>query len=315
MSSLNRNVTSNKSKHLLVENELKKLKTFDSSYFIDKSHFEEDGTQNYLVFQPMYRYFKRIAGVGNGNYIYYWQSKGLSDEKINSITASNYSVTPFLDYYGTKTRVEFSGSCLKQDKVTFNHGKIVNIYIVYEISKSINISDYLTLENCLFGAVSLTKNADIDRCGYSGYGIGFDRHGSFSFPGTGLGRNVIIFGVDMSSSTKIDNRKKDILILGKGPTQGLEHTLSAEKMYSINFTENIKKFCLSLHYNKENSYLFVNGTKIINFKRKDLGILPHPLCLGNISKEWSLDNMKKRDSIDMFVILVLIMMLLQLMIF
>ena len=108
---------SNKSKHLLDKNELKKLKTFDSSYFIGKSHFEEDGTQNYLAFQPKYRYFKRIAGVGNGNYIYYWQSKGFSDERINSITVSNYSVTPFLDYYGTKTRVEFSGSCLKQDKL------------------------------------------------------------------------------------------------------------------------------------------------------------------------------------------------------
>ena len=69
----------------------------------------------------------------------------------------------------------------------------------------------------------------------------------------------------MSSSTKIDNRKKDILILGKGPTQGLEHTLSAEKMYSINFTEKNKKFCLSLHYNKENSYLFANDTEIIKF--------------------------------------------------
>ena len=65
----------------------------------------------------------------------------MSDERINSITASNYSVTPFLDFYGAKTRAEFSWSCLKQDKVTFNHGKIVNIYIVYEISKSINISD------------------------------------------------------------------------------------------------------------------------------------------------------------------------------
>ena len=64
---------------------------------------------------------------------------------------------------------------------------------------------------------------------YSGYGIGFDRHGSFSFPGTGLGGNVLIFGVDMSSLTKIDNRKKYILSLGKGPTKGLEHTLSAEK--------------------------------------------------------------------------------------
>ena len=142
----------------------------------------------------------------------------------------------------------------------------------------------------------MTKNADIDRYKYSGYGIGFDRHGSFSFPGTRLGRNVKIFGVDMSSSTKTDNRKKDILILGKGPTQGLEHTLSAEKMYSINFTEKNKKFCLSLHYNKENSYLFVNGTEIIKFKSKDVEVLPYQLCLKNISREWSVYNMKKKKN-------------------
>ena len=203
----------------------------------------------------MYRYFnvQIITGVGSGNYIYYWQSKGLSDERINSIKTPNHSITPNLNYYGTTTRIKFNGSCLEQDKVIFNHGKVVNIYIVYEISKSINISDYLTLENCLIGAVTLTKNADIDRYGYSGYEIGFDRHGSFPFPGTGLGRNVIIFGVDMSSPTKIDNRKKDILILGKGPTQGLEHLLSAEKIYSIDFTEHNKNFCLSLHYNGANS--------------------------------------------------------------
>ena len=98
------------------------------------------------------------------------------------------------------------------------------------------------LENCLFGAVTLTKNTDIDKYGYSGYGIGFDRHGSFSFPGTGVGKNAICFGVDMSSSTKIDTRKKGILILGKGPTQGLEHTLSTKKMYLNNFREHNKKF-------------------------------------------------------------------------
>ena len=84
----------------------------------------------------------------------------------------------------------------------------------------------------------MTKNSDIDKHKYSGYGIRIDRDESFSFPSGGTGRNVvIIFGVDMSSSTRIDNKIKDILILGKGPTQGLEHTLSAEKMYSINFTE------------------------------------------------------------------------------
>ena len=122
-----------------------------------------------------------------------------SDERINSIKTTNLSITLNVSYYGTYMRVEFKESCLKLYKVTFNHGKAVNIYIVYKISKSINISDYPTLENCLFGAVNLTKNADIDKYKYSGYGIGFHRHGNFSFPGTGLDKNVITFGVDMSS--------------------------------------------------------------------------------------------------------------------
>ena len=106
----------------------------------------------------------------------------------------------------------------------------------------------------------------------------------FSFPGGGFGQKVLIFGVDMSSSTHIDNKKKDILILGKGLTQGLEHTLTAEKIYSINFTVTKKKFCLSLYYNGVNSYLFVNGTEIYKFKAKDSEIVATPLCLGNISK-------------------------------
>ena len=94
----------------------------------------------------MYRYSKQITGVVNGNYIYYWKSKGLSDERTNSIKMPNHSITPNLDYYGAKTRVKFNGSCLKQDSVTFNHKKVVNVCIVYEISKSFDISDYPTLE-------------------------------------------------------------------------------------------------------------------------------------------------------------------------
>ena len=93
---------------------------------------------------------------------------------------------------------------------------------------------------------------------YSGYGIGFDRRESFSFPSGGFGQNVLIFGIDKSFSTHIDNKKKDILVLGIGPTQELEHTLTAEKMYSITFTVTKKKFCSNLHYNGANSYLFVN---------------------------------------------------------
>ena len=85
----------------------------------------------------------------------------MSDKKINSIKTFNHSITPNLSYYGTKTRVEPNGSCLEQDRVTFNHGKLVNICIVYEISKNTNISDYPTLGNCLSRAVSLTKNSDI----------------------------------------------------------------------------------------------------------------------------------------------------------
>ena len=75
--------------------------------------------------------------------------------------------------------------------------------------------------------------------------------------------------------------------------QGLEHTLTAEKMHSINFTVTNKKFCLSLHYNGANSYLFVNGTEIYKFKSKDSEIFVGPICLGNISKDWLVDNMKR----------------------
>ena len=160
----------------------------------------------------------------------------------------------------------------------------------------------------------MTRNSDINKYGYSGYGIGFDRKSHFSFPNGGFGQNLIIFGVDMSSSAHVDNKKKDILIRGKGPMQGLEHTLTAEEMYSINFTVSKKKFCLSLHYNGPNSYLFVNGAKIYKFKVKDSEITAASLCLGNISKNWSVDNVKKLDLMDMSMILMLIMMQLMLMI-
>ena len=169
--SLNRKITQNKSKHLLVENELNKLKTFDSDYFIGESHFGEDATQNYLIFQPMYRYFKMIT---NTVYISSWKSKGLSTESIKPPTRYDNSLTPALNYYGTKTRLKFTGSCLKQSKISCNHGKVVNIYLVYELGAS-----RPTLKNFLFGAATLTKNADIDKYGYSRYGIGFDRRGNF----------------------------------------------------------------------------------------------------------------------------------------
>ena len=198
-----------------------------------------------------------------------------------------------IDYLGNKIRVKFTRRYLKQPKISYNRGAIVNIYISYEMGASSSQNNNPTLKKYLFGAVTLTKNADIDKYGCSGYGIGFDRRSSFSFPGGGFGQNVLIFGVDMSSAAHIDNKKKDILVIGKRPTQRLEHTLTAEKMCSINFTATRKKFCLSLHYNRENSYLFVNGTEIYKLKAKDSQIETSPLYLGNIYKDWSKDNMKK----------------------
>ena len=128
LSGLNRKITKNKTDHLIVKNELNKLKTFDSGYFIGKSHFEEDGTQNYLVFQPMSKYFK----IGNSDYVLSWKSKGLSAESITPPSAPNNFLNPSFNYLGTKIRARFSGSCLKQDKSIYSHRKIVNIYIVYE---------------------------------------------------------------------------------------------------------------------------------------------------------------------------------------
>ena len=214
-------------------------------------------------------------------------------ESIKAVSTSSNSLTPSLNYYGTKIRVKFTGSFLKQSKISYTHEKVVNIYIVYELGASSSSDSDTTLKNYLFVAVTLTENADIEKYKYSGYGIGFDRRSSISFPGGGFGPNILLFGVDMSSTVHIDNKGKDTLVLGKGQTQGLESTLTAEKMYSINFTVTKRKFCFSLYYNGVNSYLFVNDTEIYKFKAKDSEIVAIPLCLGNISKDWSADNTKR----------------------
>ena len=172
MSSPNRKFTQNKTENLLVKNVLSKLKTFYSSYFIGDNHFEEDGRQNYLVFQSISKYFKVIT---NTDYVSSYKSKGLSSESIKPPAISDNSLTLALSYYGTKAEVKFTGSCLKQSKISYTHGKVVNIYIVYELGASSSHNNDPTLKNCLFGASTLAKNADIDKYGCSGYGIGFDK--------------------------------------------------------------------------------------------------------------------------------------------
>ena len=150
------------------------------------------------MFQPIYRYFKFIA---NTSFISEWISQGLSSESIKPPTTSNYSFAPVINKYGTKTGAKFTGSCLQQSKLTYTHKEIVNIYVVYELGASSSNDNDPTLKNCLFGAVTLTKNTHIDRR--------FDRRSSFSFPDGGFGQNIIIFGVDMSYSTHIDKKERN----------------------------------------------------------------------------------------------------------
>ena len=126
VSSIDSKIAKNQTQNEYIENEFKKLKTLDLSYFIGKSHFEEDDAQNYLVFQPVKRYIKI-----NGKYNSSWKSKGLSDESITPYAISDNSLTPLIDYYGSKVRAKFNKSCLKQpNMLTHDYGSKVNIYIV-----------------------------------------------------------------------------------------------------------------------------------------------------------------------------------------
>ena len=147
-------------------------------------------------------------------------------------------------YDMSKIRIKFDGSFLNVFPASIIHGKIVNIYIVYEVTYFHNIDHYLTLRNALFGSVKLTKNAhtDIGKYKYSAYDIGFDGKGYFSI-GDELGRNLVIFGENMDSLPFSDNKGKHVLTLGKGPTEGLgEHSLAAEKCIPLILLKLIQNF-------------------------------------------------------------------------
>ena len=141
----------------------------------------------------------------------------MSNEKFTPPYTANKSLSPKPIWNNSKKRLKFKGSCLKQeDKASFTPNNVINLFIVYKLdtwSRDLNIG--FTLKDCLFGSVKLTKNADPDKYKYSGYGIGCDSHLEFSLPDGSMGKNVIILGVDMSSSVHIDNKKKDILVLVK----------------------------------------------------------------------------------------------------
>ena len=213
-------VTKNKSKDLLLDNELKKLKTFDTDYFEGKNYFEgDDGTQNTLVFQVKSIYFRHDTGGKTvGGLVIYpydiWKSKGSFDQSLyyslNTVAVATKLIRRTHVVLGTDEY--FQGV----NEITTNNS-IVNISIVYKLSlKSITTNNALKI--CLFGAIKASRpndTTDSDKYIYSEYGIGFDHTSVFTHPESNLARNIIIFGADMSRSVYASNKTQNILVLGK----------------------------------------------------------------------------------------------------
>ena len=172
----------------------------------------------YLILQPLYYTLKRL---GDTEKVISWKCKGLSTEKLATPTTTDNTHSPSIKWYkNSNFCLIFKGSCLKPKNATFTSSDIINYFVVYELDTwSRDLNSYFTLKGCLFGGVKLAKNADLDKYIYSGYGSRFDSRSEFLLSDCSVGKNVIIFGIDISSSVHSDNKKKDISILGNGPTQ------------------------------------------------------------------------------------------------
>ena len=248
--------------------------------------------QSYFLFEPNSKSFSRNGGV-----VHSWISKGIHNYSKNSdlfsVHNSNNDSSSLLNQ-SNKLGVTFNGNYMKQNKLGYPHGTVVKIYIVYELkNRSTDPADF-TVSNGLFETANLTKNLNTSYYQYNGYGICFDSGGSFTSGNVTNGKNVIIFCVNTQNSIHSTNKTQNIYLIGKDFIQRINNmTINAEKIYKTNFTEYSKKFVLSLHYNGDDSYLFVNRTQELKFKStinyKDRNLL----CLDNISSDWSLTNSTK----------------------
>ena len=197
------------------------------------------------------------------------------------------------DYY-----VNLSGNHFQQNKTNvFNiyNNVVTNIYCVYKLDPISSSRDgTFTVQNALFGSIQITKNADTSKYKYEGYGICFDEGGTFGIGNITNGRNVLIYGVHESSLTHANNKANNIFVMGDGFVQGInDMTLYAEKIYSQNFTQPNKKFVLSLHYNNNDSYFFINGKQELKFKAKPDQLIKEKLCIGNLSDQWTTSESEK----------------------
>ena len=194
--------------------------------------------QSYLVFIPDKKYIKYFTTYFR---IESKKSNGMSEESIENIKESVSNFAPTFVDHRLLLDMTFNGHCLIKNNISIPK-EVINLDIIYKLSPWLrNLNRDFILNNCLFGPLKPTKNADPDKFKHSDYGRGFYSRSEFSTTVGIMGRKVIIFGSDMSSSADVDNKNKDILILGEGPTQGLdETTLTAVVKYSINFTQQIK---------------------------------------------------------------------------
>ena len=253
--------------------------------------------QSYLVYDCKMHSFQFTAGK-----ISACKSTGIFNYLGNSNSKDSKAVLPSLRNDG-RMHVSLSGNQFQQDKVIIpNNDNAVNIYCVYQLDPIASTrDDTFTVQNALFGAMEITKNADTSKYNYKGYGICFDEGNSFghtiregNFDHTTNARNVLIFGVEMSSSVHATNRANHVYVMGKGFVQGInDTTIYAENNFYRNFTDPGKTFVLSLHYNGDESYLFVNGRQQLKFKCKTDQLVKGKLCIGNLSDQWTASESEK----------------------
>ena len=191
------------------------------------------------------------------------KSKGVYNSKLKPLyTAFLHSKN--LSEYRIEIKFEKDPLAVEENNYT---SKVANGYIVCDLDAwpKIPLRNF-TINNCLFGAASITKNISKEKYMYGGYGTAFNGKDEWSFDND-TARNVVFFGVDNSSSSHADNLKNNFLVLGEGDIFGINGSFGApEKKVSINFSKANKKFCWSLYYNADNSYLFVNGKEISNLR-------------------------------------------------
>ena len=240
--------------------------------------------KHHLVYECKSSSFDTTITISNNTKIITWKSTGMFCNNMTAVKNASEDL-PELKVYGDYY-VYLSGNRFQKntDILKIFSNIIINIYCVYKLDPiSSSRDDTSTVQNALFGVVGITKNADTSKYKYKGYGICFDEGGSFSKGNITNGKNVLIFGVDESSLVHANNKANNIYVMGDLFVQGInDTTLYAEKIYSQNLTQPSKNFVLSLHYNYNDSYLFVNGKQELKFKAKDYQFLGEKLCIGNI---------------------------------